>query len=105
MWRFRKRWEGSGLCSISGDEQKVKLIMFMRERTRDRWRDRNVDMQARRFRAQQHSPPLDTASVSAKEGSRPHTDSRFSDVGGPRPLASFDLTFSGSVLVYVKCDI
>ena len=56
-WRFRRRWEAPGLVKISADEKDATLIMFMRRETRDRWKHRSVDMQARRYRAQQHSPP------------------------------------------------
>ena len=39
------------LVKISADEKDATFIMFMRKETRDRWKHRSVDMQARRFRA------------------------------------------------------
>jgi len=61
--------------------------MFMRKETRDRWKHRSVDMQARRFRAQQHSPPAelpaDTISIYTDGSGDPR------EIGKPPPPAGY----------------
>ena len=56
---IRDRWEAPGLVVIPSDERAANLIMFKREITRERWKGKRLDEHAKRFRTQQHSPPLE----------------------------------------------
>lgn len=53
--RFRKLWEAPGLAVISPDASLATLTLFMREKTRARWRRHAAS--AREFRNQQFAPP------------------------------------------------
>ena len=55
---FRRRWEAPGFVVIPPDESAANLILFKREVTRERWKGKRLDEHAKRFRTQQHSPPL-----------------------------------------------
>ena len=56
---FRRRWEAPGLVVVPADESAANLILFKREITRERWKGKRLDEHAKRFRTQQHSPPLE----------------------------------------------
>ena len=56
---FRRRWEAPGFVVIPPDESAANLILFKREVTRERWKGKRLDEHAKRFRTQQHSPPLE----------------------------------------------
>ena len=52
--QFRRRWEAPGLAVIV-DNAHARLVLFMRDTTRSRWRRHATS--AREFRNQQHAPP------------------------------------------------
>ena len=58
MFRFRRTWEAPGFVTIP-PEGAPTLIFFMKEVTRRRWAGKKLDVHAKRFRTQQHAPPLD----------------------------------------------
>jgi ribonuclease HI len=58
MFRFRRTWEAPGFVTIP-PEGAPTLIFFMKEVTRQRWAGKKLDVHAKRFRTQQHAPPLD----------------------------------------------
>ena len=84
---FRRRWEAPGLVVIPSDERAANLIMFKREITRERWKGKRLDEHAKRFRTQQHSPPLELPpdAVSIFTGSA--ADKR--KLGEPLPPAGY----------------
>ena len=53
--RFRAQWEAPGLAVITADASEARLVLFMREEVRARWRRRATS--AREFRSQQYAPP------------------------------------------------
>ena len=53
--RFRSRWEAPGLAVITADGSEARLVLFMREEVRARWRRRAAG--AADSRHQQHAPP------------------------------------------------
>ena len=53
--QLRKRWEAPGLAVVTEEPEGIKVVLFMREATRRKWRPAAAS--ARDFRSQQYAPP------------------------------------------------
>ena len=54
---FRRKWEAPGFVKFARVDGGPTVVFFMRKETRDRWKGRRLDANARRYRAQQYCPP------------------------------------------------